>query len=68
MQVFSFLQDICRDQHERVARHAKLTHERLIDLPCHAAYWSLLSQQIADVSRGFLKLYGLQFRGVHVDN
>jgi hypothetical protein len=40
----AFLQDVGRDEHERISRHAELAHERLVHLARHAPHGLLFPQ------------------------
>ena len=45
MKILALLKDVCGDEHERIAWHAKLPHKRLIDLSRHATDRLLLTEQ-----------------------
>ncbi len=52
MEILPFLEEVGGHEDERVARHAKLAHERLVDLTGHAADRPLTPQHPAEEPRG----------------
>ena len=63
VQVFPFLKQVGRHEHERISGHAELLHERLVHLSEHPADGLLLSQadepkKRADSRSGFVRASG----------
>ena len=52
MQIFPFLQQVCRDQHQGIAGHAKLPDKSLVHLSRHTPHRLLATQQLTKYPRG----------------